>query len=339
VIAAIGTFLTVPEFRCSVGLLADTCAAKQRDVELITLAETGEPLEGVKVQVISRGAPEIKETDNNGYAKVRIASRGDVHIILLKPGYPTQNFDINLENDQNTVRTIRLSKSGTPQVNSSATIPPTPPPPRSEVIDWNKSISELVGKVDQDFTYTCSPNGTIGRIWGTDFYSSSSSICSAAVHAGLINARDGGEVRIRIRSGEDFYNGTTRNDVTSERYGSYRGSFAFLNSNGSLIVEGQIKHLDWSENASPLRGKLDQDFTYLCPSNGAINARVYGTDLYTIDSPICSAAVHAGVINAKDGGKVQIRIRPGEAFYNGTQRNGVTSLRYSEYDWSYKFIR
>jgi hypothetical protein len=344
-VGSAGTVLTVPEIRCSIGLLSETCAASQKEIEMIAQTETGEALPGVKVQVIAKGAPENQLTDTNGYAKVRIASQGDVRISLTKSGYPTQDFNINLANDQNTVRVIRLAQSGQPVVNSSSTAPsasgsPTPVSQAQTIstISWDVTGSDLTGKVGQDFKYMCPPNGTVGRVWGTDIYTIGSSICSAAVHAGLINARDGGTVQIKVRSGESFYNGTTRNGVSSNRYGSYPGSFTFLNSTGIPIATEQIQSLDWNDTASNLRGKLDQDFTYTCPPNGTLG-NIWGTDLYTISSSICSAAVHAGTINAKDGGKVQIRIRPGESFYNGTTRNGITSNRYGNYSWSFTIVR
>jgi hypothetical protein len=331
--------------RCRIGLLSDTCAISQKEVELITQSETGEPLAGVKIQVIGQGAPETDITDSNGYFRVKIASKGDVRVSLSKPEYPTQDFTINLANDKNTARIIRLTKSGPPKVESLASISPsgnTPSPATSptqiEEINWNANADNLMGKVGQDFTYLCSPNGTVSQIWGTDFYTSGSSICSAAVHAGIINTKDGGQVRIKIRPGEGFYNGTARNGVVSIRYPSYRGSYTFLNSSGSQIAPEQIQILDWNDNASNLQGKLDQDFTYSCPPNGTIGT-IWGTDVYTIDSPICSAAVHAGAITAKDGGKVQIKISPGAEFYNATTRNGVASNRYTRSSWSFRIIK
>jgi hypothetical protein len=95
-------------------------------------------------------------------------------------------------------------------------------------ISWGTTASNYRSKLDQSFRFTCPPNGSIGRIWGTDIYTYDSSICTAAVHSGIITARDGGRVVIRIRPGKEFYNGTTRNGVTSSRYGSYNGSFVFI---------------------------------------------------------------------------------------------------------------
>jgi hypothetical protein len=343
-IGAVGTVLAVPEIRRSIGFLGDASASSQKEVDLITQTEIGEALAGVKVQFIAKGAPENQYTDSNGYAKVKIASTGDVRINLNKTGYPVQDFNINLANDQNTTRTIRLTKAGQPEVRSSSTITPpvaapiVPAAHSVKEILWNETAISLIGNVEQDFSFLCPPNGTVGSVWGTDFYSSNSSICSAAVHAGTINARDGGKVQIKIRPGENFYNGTARNGVTSTRYGQHKGSFVFLSSAGSPPSE-QIQILEWNETASNLDGKLDQDFMYMCSPNGTVTNNVQGTDIYTSSSSICSAAVHAGIITAKNGGKVKLVISQGEKFYNATQRNGVLSTRHTNHPWSFKFMK
>jgi hypothetical protein len=349
VIGAIGTVLTVPEIRKITGLSTDNSASSQKEVRIVIQTETGEALAGVKVQFIAKGAPENQYTDSNGYAKVKIASVGDVRINLSKGGYPVQDFIINLANDQDTERTIRLSKTGQPEVKSSTTAPGnTASNPVSALVSfaqpskeimWTETASNLIGNIDRDFTYTCPQNGTVGNVWGTDFYSSNSSICSAAVHAGVINARDGGKFQIKIRAGEEFYNGTARHGVTSNRYGQHKGSFMFLNVSGSSTPSEQIEMIEWNETASKLDGKLDQDFTYTCNQNGTVSSDVQGTDLYTSGSSICSAAVHAGIITAKNGGKVKLVISQGEKFYNASQRNGVSSSRHDSAPWSFKFIK
>ncbi len=143
-VGAIAAVLVVPEFRCSMGLLSDTCDIPQKEVDLITQTETGEALAGVKVQVIAKGAPENQYSDSNGYSKVKISSEGDVHVNLSKPGYPSQDFNINLKNDQSTVRAIRFSKSGQPEVSSRSTSLPvavlTPPPNVSSIQSSSQSF-------------------------------------------------------------------------------------------------------------------------------------------------------------------------------------------------------
>ncbi len=121
-IGAIAAVVVVPEIRCNVGLDSEACS-KPQDVTLVVRAETGEALPGVKVEVVAKGAPESQFTDTNGYATVKISNKGSARIFLSKQDYPNQDFNINLENDQNVVRTIQLSKSGKPNVSSAQSIP------------------------------------------------------------------------------------------------------------------------------------------------------------------------------------------------------------------------
>lgn len=126
--ALVATAATVPEFRCSIDKTAAVCSEQRQNVELYTQTEEGEYLAGVKIQFSTQGPPEVKYTENSGYAKVKIPTKGDVHVNLTKAGYPTQNFTINLENDQSTTRIIRLSKSGQPIIEGSSPISPTVTP-------------------------------------------------------------------------------------------------------------------------------------------------------------------------------------------------------------------
>jgi hypothetical protein len=101
--------------------------------------------------------------------------------------------------------------------------------------------------------------------------------------------------------------------------------------------EVKIRTLEWSDTPLGLnyRGRLDQDFTFNCPSGGSTNHKIWGTDIYTDDSSICTAAVHYGLITARDGGQVTIRIKSDEEFYQGTKCNGVKSSEYDNKNGSY----
>ena len=79
--------------------------------------------------------------------------------------------------------------------------------------------------------------------------------------------------------------------------------------------------------ASDHRGEVDTQYDYECPAPGSLNT-VWGTEIYTDDSSVCSAAVHAGLITLEDGGTVTIEMRPGEASYTSTAANGVTSAEW-----------
>lgn len=205
-----------------------------------------------------------------------------------------------------------------------------------EEINWDDTASAIKGNVDQDFRFRCPEGGTINRVYGTDIYTADSSICSAAVHAGVITAKDGGKVTVRVLGSQSFFNGVLRNGVTSRRYGNYDSSYTFIEARQPLAVE-QTQILSWDDTAANISGRLDQDFEFMCPENGTIG-RVTGTDIYTTGSSICSAAVHAGVISARDGGRIKLQILGPQDFFNGTDRNGITSRKYGDYDSSFVFI-
>jgi len=98
----------------------------------------------------------------------------------------------------------------------------------AQTINWNTNASDKGGKNGQQFMYICPPNGTPAIVWGTDVYTHDSSICPAAVHAGLISFQGGGTVTIEIRQGQSSYTGSTRNGVTTKNYGPWHGSFVFV---------------------------------------------------------------------------------------------------------------
>src|SRR5262245_44495238 len=77
------------------------------------------------------------------------------------------------------------------------------------------------------FTYGCPPAGTASSLWGTDTYTSDSSICTAAAHAGRITVAGGGAVTIEIAAGATSYTGSLRNGITSSSWGAYTCSFIF----------------------------------------------------------------------------------------------------------------
>ncbi|MBD2703945.1 hypothetical protein IC229_25090 [Spirosoma sp. BT702] len=95
---------------------------------------------------------------------------------------------------------------------------------------------------------------------------------------------------------------------------------------------------DWNTTAVGWRGKNNQQVSFTCPSSGKPSTELWGTDTYTDDSSICTAAVHAGVITY-GGGNVTIEIRPGLSAYSGSARNGVTSKGYGGWHSSFIFIR
>ncbi len=72
---------------------------------------------------------------------------------------------------------------------------------------------------------------------------------------------------------------------------------------------------------------------------GARNGSVWGSDVYTTDSTIAAAAVHAGVLKVGQTAVVKITVLPGQPAYVGTERNGVTTSAWGAYPMSYRVRR
>ena len=93
---------------------------------------------------------------------------------------------------------------------------------------WEVTAMDLRGRKGEMFDLECRPNGSIGHVWGRDVYTDDSSICSAAVHQGLITKEGGGFVRFVVGPGLALYGGGLRNGVNAEGWGRWDGSFRFV---------------------------------------------------------------------------------------------------------------
>jgi hypothetical protein len=78
------------------------------------------------------------------------------------------------------------------------------------------------------YTCTCAPNSSTGSVYGTDRYTTDSPICTAAVHAGVIQAGPGGDVTVHLGDGCPAYKSTTQNGITSNRWGAYPQTYGFV---------------------------------------------------------------------------------------------------------------
>lgn len=92
---------------------------------------------------------------------------------------------------------------------------------------WNRNVADRSDQVGSQVTIACSSNGTPGSVWGSGPYTADSSVCTAAVHAGLLTVAKGGKVTVEVAAGQDSYKGTTANGITSNDYGSFGTSFTF----------------------------------------------------------------------------------------------------------------
>ena len=162
----------------------------------------------------------------------------------------------------------------------------------------------------------CPPGcaGSGAPVWGTGPFSGASSICKAAIYAGLIT-NSGGQVHATKAGGRSAFSGGTRNGVTTEAYGSYPTSFRLTDT---CNVTGMHK-----------TGEVR------CPAHCAQSGRpVWGTGPYTHDSSVCKAAIHQGLISDAAGGKVHVALTPGRDAYGASTKNGVQTLAYGRWGQS-----
>jgi hypothetical protein len=78
----------------------------------------------------------------------------------------------------------------------------------------------------------------LGTVWGTEIYTTDSSVCAAAVHAGAIPA-SGGEIRAKAAAGCASYPGSKRNGISTNSWGAYGTSFHFVGFGTATCTSGK----------------------------------------------------------------------------------------------------
>jgi hypothetical protein len=197
-------------------------------------------------------------------------------------------------------------------------------------VGWGTGAGKWQGFWGRRETVLCPTGGEPELAWGTDVYTDDSSICTAAVHAGLITPVEGGPVTIEMRPDQGQYGGSTRNGVTTHSWmDPWTGSFVFVWGSAAaapapaIYATGQTQADSWAGHA----GRV---ITFLCPPLFELHT-VHGTDVYTDDSYVCTAAAHAGVISHPTGGLVTIKLLPGPRSLTGSTRNGITSYGFNSW--------
>jgi beta-lactamase regulating signal transducer with metallopeptidase domain len=202
-------------------------------------------------------------------------------------------------------------------------------------------------RVGQSFTFQVTGNADAGTIWGgaNGEYTDDSPLATAAVHAGVLELGQTGVVRVTILPARESYSGSTAHGVTSQPYGSFGGTY-------------RIEPPDRLWRRSALDGAYDnllntyfgrraggrRDGTAGAPSEGGYSlyitgtteGTVWGTNVYTDDSTVGAAAVHAGLLKNGESGQLRIVPMPGRDHYDSSTRNGVTSQPWGQWGGSFR---
>jgi len=150
-----------------------------------------------------------------------------------------------------------------------------------------------------------------------------------------VTGEAGGPVRLRAASGQRSYTGLVRNGVTSENWETFDGSFLFTSP--VVVVATQQANPQGGVCPADAKGYRGASRTVQCACRAdQMWGTIWGSGLYTDDSSICLAAVHAGIIT-RSGGMVSFVPAPGQNSYTGTVQNGITTKAYGGWSGSFRF--
>jgi hypothetical protein len=209
------------------------------------------------------------------------------------------------------------------------------PPPR----EAPGTIITYRGRNGENFLFDIT--GIEGHtIWGTDIYTDDSPVAVAAVHAGILRVGEQGIVRVTILPGRDSYKGSIRNGVISTDYARWDGSYSLERVTGptSQPVVALSALLSPPATPAPTSRRAIGE-TYFVEVVGATGETVWGSGVYTDDSSIPAAAVHAGLLAPGERGMLRVTVREGLFSYPGSTQNGVTSKPYGKWEGSFTLER
>ena len=254
------------------------------------------------------------------------------------------------------------------------------------------ALRDQVGK-----THTFRVMGQLsGSVWGSGVYTDDSALSAAAVHAGLLRDGQRGVVKVTLLPGQEHYEGSEANGITSSSYETWQGSYILarvttltaahnitMPEEARKTVEEltrgeskahaaqlwpaldslrrmqeiaqQAQELDQAlairegtraliiklADARPapgqltsLRGQNYKSFYFVV--TGRVTSSIWGSGIYTDDSDLGTAVVHAGLLRPGQTGIVKVTIRPGCDEYEGSENNGVVSGTFAAFAGSYQ---
>ncbi len=86
------------------------------------------------------------------------------------------------------------------------------------------SMMRLQANIGKTYVFRVTGNVN-GSVWGTDVYTTDSSLEAVAVHAGILKPGQTGTVKVTILAPPAVFVGSTRNGVSSMAYGGFPGAY------------------------------------------------------------------------------------------------------------------
>jgi hypothetical protein len=202
------------------------------------------------------------------------------------------------------------------------------PPDPGHLMRWRNSVGETL-----TFTVLGASGATI---WGDGIYSDDSPLGVAAVHAGVLVPGQIGEVTLVITGPQASFAGSTRNGVVSTSYGNHVGSYQILSGRSGMPAIAPTPVVQ--DDPGSLTLFRNNGGVHQFRVTGATDGAVWGDGIYTDDSSLATAAVHAGVLAPGQSGLVTVEILgPADSFTSAT-RNGVTSRNWGSHGGTFRFV-
>lgn len=120
------------------------------------------------------------------------------------------------------------------------------------------------------------------------------------------------------------------------------GTSSIQSANAQSFSSG-IPEIGWKSRLSSMGlnklENIDKTYNFYCQSasKNTRQAPIWGTNIYTMNSGICSAGVHSGMIS-ESGGAVTIELIEGKEFYTGTIQNEIVSEDHMNTRLGFRFI-
>lgn len=203
--------------------------------------------------------------------------------------------------------------------------------PKPQALSAPPSMTSLRGNNGTTYTFVVVGSND-GSIWGgaDGMYTDDTKLGTAAVHAGLLKVGETASVKVTIHKGQTNYKGNLQNGILSKDYGEWQGSYSFGNTVKPSVANAPT-------NMTGYRGNSGQVYTFNVV--GTQSGTVWGgaTGIYTDDSPLGTAAVHAGLVSVGGQAIIKVRVLGPKGSYQGSSKNGITTKNYGAFQGSYSF--
>lgn len=114
------------------------------------------------------------------------------------------------------------------------------------------------------------------------------------------------------------------------------GAFAPVFTSTFEVSSDELEGISWFRRAD-FYGLEEGPVTVECRPEGMAH-QLWGTDVYTDDSAICTAAAHAGLITLEEGGEVTFAFTEGPDVYPASERNGIGSHEGRDWPEGFEFV-